>query len=247
MEKLEFIGVEIDNLNKKELLNKIEIALFNSSKIRVEGLNVYKYMQALDDPSLSSALKAAEIVHVDGVGVYWAGLFLGLRISRNYPGIDLMGDILSICQTNSFSVYLLGASASVVAMASEKLCQLYPNVEICGYRDGYFDEEEEGEIIAAINSKKPNVLLIGISSPKKEMFISRNWDKLDVNVSLGVGGAFDVVSGKVQRAPKFMQNLGLEWLYRFAQEPLRLFRRYTIENIRFFIILLRSKVYRREK
>jgi N-acetylglucosaminyldiphosphoundecaprenol N-acetyl-beta-D-mannosaminyltransferase len=242
MEKINFLGIVVDNLPKDHLLKRIRSSLSDSARLRIEGLNVFKFMQTIDDSSLRDALGNAEIIHVDGVGIKLGLKILGLDGCESYPGIDLMHDILSTSESQPFKVFLLGATQEIVTKAKAEFQYMYPNLKICGFHNGYFGIEEEQGIVSLINSSDPDLLLLGMSSPKKEIFIERNWGCLNASVSLGVGGAFDVVAGKVRRAPMCMRRLGLEWLFRFSQEPIRLFRRYTIYNIRFLAILIKFRL-----
>jgi N-acetylglucosaminyldiphosphoundecaprenol N-acetyl-beta-D-mannosaminyltransferase len=151
----------------------------------------------------------------------------------------MMG-ILERGNGRGYRVYLLGAEEDVVRTVAERIQRDYPNVVIAGYRNGYFTAAEEAAIAAAIAAAKPDVLLVAITSPKKERFLAQWGPQLGVSVYHGVGGSFDVYSGKVLRAPPVWQRLGLEWLYRLLQEPGRLWRRYLHTNSMFIWLVIKD-------
>ena len=144
---------------------------------------------------------------------------------------------------------MLGTGKEQLQSAVHNIQIKYPKLEISGYRDGFFKEEEEPGIVELINQAKPNILFLGLPSPKKEFFVEKFKNQLHVNYVLGVGGFFDILAGTIKRAPVWMQKIGLEWFYRFMQEPKRLFRRYFIGNFIFLGLVIREKMrtYRKLK
>lgn len=234
-----FLGCPVDLLDVDEILRKVAHSLTNGTSLRIEGLNVAKVIQAQTDRLLMAALYEAELVHIDGTGVEWAMRLLGYSVPPKRAGIDLMLDIIDLAEKNKSPVYFLGATEAVVHKVKNIIADRYPDLLIAGTSDGYFDTHDVNKVVATISNSGAKVLFIGISSPKKEIFIMENWSELGVNVALGVGGSFDVISGELKRAPKWVQRCALEWLFRMSQEPRRLFCRYMVSNTKFLYLLLR--------
>lgn len=240
--RTDLLGCPLDVLSKEEILARIQRAAEGGPRLRIEGINVAKMIEARRDPQLAAALDEAEIVHVDGGGVEIGARVLGLDLPPRRAGVDLMIDIVEDATRQHWGVYLLGAQPEVVSATAAILKGRYPGLVVSGARDGYFTQAEEDGIVADIATSGAKILFLGISSPKKELFVRRNWDRLGVAVALGVGGSFDVVSGKVRRAPAWMQRNSLEWLFRLIQEPRRLWWRYARTNTVFLALLLRAAI-----
>jgi N-acetylglucosaminyldiphosphoundecaprenol N-acetyl-beta-D-mannosaminyltransferase len=203
-------------------------------------VNVAKVVQMQDDPDLAEAVKACDIINIDGAGIVFGGRFLGISIPQRVAGIDLFHELLAYGESSGRSVYLLGATQEVIERAVTNLRALYPRLTIAGFHHGYF-WKEEAAMVTKIRESGAEMLFVGIGSPLKERFIDRWRSDLGVRFAMGVGGTFDVVSGKVRRAPLWMQRAGLEWFFRVLQEPRRMWRRYLVTNTRFFQMLLREK------
>ena len=143
--------------------------------------------------------------------------------------------ICDLSNKENFRIFMYGAKADIIEKAKQKLEEQYENINICGYINGY--ENDEKKIIKTINNSNPDILFVALGSPKQEKFISKNFNKLNCKILLGVGGSFDVISGHKKRAPKWVQNKGLEWLYRLIKEPKRIFRQTKIVSFIFDVIL----------
>jgi len=174
------------------------------------------------------------------MGVVLGARFLGHPVAERVAGVDLFHELLKMSAANNFSVFLLGAEENVVANTAEKVKNLYPGLKVAGYHHGYFWDDEIS-LVKQIRNSGAQLLFVAISSPMKENFINRWRDELGVSFVMGVGGTFDVVAGKVNRAPKWMQNYGLEWFYRVLQEPRRMWRRYLTTNSKFAWLLIKEK------
>lgn len=231
------LGCPVDALAREEILARAATAIRTRGRCSIEGLNVAKIIQARRDPALMQALHNADIVHVDGAGAALATKLLGLRMPPRRAGIDLMDDLIAQCAELGASVYLLGAKDAIVTRTAAALQARYPTLKIAGTRNGYFAESEYASVAQAIHTSGATLLLIGISSPKKELFLHAHMQRCGVQVAMGVGGAFDVVAGVVARAPRWMQRAGLEWFFRMLQEPRRLARRYVETNAVFGLLL----------
>jgi N-acetylglucosaminyldiphosphoundecaprenol N-acetyl-beta-D-mannosaminyltransferase len=199
-------------------------------------------VRAHKDAELAAILKNAALVTPDGAGVVWMAKVLGLPIEQRLSGIDLIEKICAYAAARGWRIYLLGAEPGVVEEAAERLQERHPGLQVAGCMHGYFSAEEEPFIISAIASLQPDILFVGFGIPKQEKWIAHHLAELKVPVVIGVGGSFDVISGRIQRAPKWMQNAGLEWLYRTLQQPQRLPRLLVLPRL--FIMTLREVISR---
>jgi len=176
-------------------------------------------IQEFEDPEFRNIIESAGIVVADGVGVAWGERRLTGRKTEKVPGIDLAELILKYLAKTGGSVFLLGAKPDIARQAIGNLLIRYPSIVTSGWQDGYFDVSEEEQVVERIAQTKSNVLLVGMGSPKQEIFIAKHLDKLNCGLAIGIGGTFDVWSGIVRRAPKIFRNTGLEWLYRTSTQP----------------------------
>lgn len=148
-------------------------------------------------------------------------------------GIDIMVRLLEIAATKGYRIYFLGTSQAILDKLIARVKQDYPTLVIAGFHHGFFQPEEEADVVADIKKQQPDLLFIALPSPQKEFFVDRNIAEMGVPVSIGVGGSFDVIAGELKRAPQWMQRLNLEWFYRMMQEPRRLAKRYLVGNLIF--------------
>ncbi len=243
MDRIQLLGVPIDNLTMGETLNIIKNAIDNKKHIHHTVVNAAKIVLMHRNPQLFESVCNADIINVDGGGVVIASKILGSPLKERVAGIDLMVETLTMAANNGYKVYLLGATDEVLTTLKSKITDTYGASVIAGSRNGYFKLEDEAEIVNDIKVSGANILYVAMPSPKKENFLYRNHDGLNetVNFMMGVGGSFDVLAGKVARAPKWMQATSLEWFYRMMQEPRRLFMRYLKGNSRFIWMVLKSK------
>ena len=173
--------------------------------------------------------------------VVWAANLLGLNLPERVSGIDLMESLVELSFNKGYKCYFLGATQEVVQKFVAIYKDKYSDDIIAGFRNGYFNEQEENAYCRKISESGANILFVAITSPKKEIFLNKYKDQLkNVNFIMGVGGSFDVISGKIKRAPIFMQRIGLEWFYRFLQEPRRLWKRYLLGNMKFIWLVIKE-------
>lgn len=223
-----------------ETVENINLAIHNKQFIQHVVINVAKIISSLKDPELLESIKACSVINIDGMGVVWAARFLGHKVPERVAGVDLFHELLAMSASNGFSVFLLGATDEVASKTAATVQSQYPGLKVAGYHHGYFWDDEES-MVEKVRKSGAQLLFVAITSPKKENFINRWKDQLGVNFVMGVGGTFDVVAGKVKRAPLWMQNSGLEWLYRVIQEPRRMWKRYLTTNCEFAWLLLKEK------
>ena len=243
--KQDLLGVPIDALTMEEVLDRVDKAIGSRDRLQIGVVNAAKLVNMRRDPALRADVLSCNLILADGVPVVWASRLLGRPLPERVAGIDLMLGILRRGNQNDYRIYCLGASEDVLATAVGRIIAEYPHVNVVGRHHGYFSSQEEPGLVAAIVNAKPDILLVGMSSPKKERFLAHWSDQLGVPVCHGIGGSFDVLAGKVRRAPLVWQRLGLEWLYRVCQEPRRLWRRYLVTNTLFCAMVLSELVRRR--
>jgi N-acetylglucosaminyldiphosphoundecaprenol N-acetyl-beta-D-mannosaminyltransferase len=188
------------------------------------------------DPLLRESVECGDLVLADGMPLVWLSRLKRHPLPERVAGIDLMFELFKLADRQRLRVYLLGAHADTLSRVVEIVKCEYPHMVIAGFRDGYFRDDEQEAVAREIHAAAPDILLVAVSSPKKECFMRRWGSFLQVPVCHGVGGSFDVLAGKTRRAPRWMQSLGLEWLYRLLQEPRRLWKRYLLTNLRFALL-----------
>ena len=231
------LGTKVNKFDLSETLDKFEIAIRHDGKIRVCVTPVNCMLWARENAKLRKIYKTADITTADGVPLVWASKALGNSIRGRVTGLDLLPEFARIAAKKGYTFYFLGAAEGVAKQLKTKLQNKFKGLEVVGtysppYKD-QFSSEDNKEMIHRINAANPDVLWVSLSAPKQDYWIYENFDKLNINIAIGVGAAFDVVAGNIPRAPKWMQNAGLEWFYRLLKEPKRLFRRYLIEAPRF--------------
>ena len=197
------------------------------------------------DPELRAACSAGDFVVADGMSVVWALRAAGTAVPERVAGVDLMAQLLAVAGTEKLRVYFLGARPEVVAKLAEESVRKYPGLVVAGYRDGYFSSDDHAAIIEDIRQRAPHLLFIGMPSPFKETWCQRHRDRLNVPVMIGVGGSFDVLTGFIRRAPRWVQSMGLEWSWRLLMEPRKLWKRYLTTNSEFIWLAGREIVARR--
>lgn len=236
----------ISNLNLESTIKIFNDVITVNLKIRVCVLPVNNILYSYDDAYLNSIYNSSDLNLCDGVPLLWISKFLGNPLCGRVTGLDLFPMYVEECYKNGFSFFLLGAKDGVALYLKQQFEKKYPGIKIVGvysppYAERFSDEENE-KMIKMINAVKPNVLWVSLTAPKQDIWIYEHFKKLDVNIAIGVGGAFEVTAGLIKRSPKWMQKAGLEWFYRFLKEPRRLFRRYFIEAPKIFYLVLKQKI-----
>ena len=242
--KIDFLGIDIDALTMQETLAKIESCIADKIQIHHSVVNAGKVVLMKNDKNLEKNVLEANLINADGQAIVWAASFLGKSLPERVAGIDLMENLVEKSFQKGYKCFFFGAQERVVFKVVKKYSKLYSKNIIAGYRNGFFDSNEEEDIVNKISSSGANILFVAMSSPKKEIFLNKYKNKLkDVNFIMGVGGSFDVISGEINRAPIFLQEIGFEWLYRFLQEPKRMWKRYLLGNLNFIYLVMRKKFF----
>jgi len=241
---VKILGTYISKLNLDETVNVFKSTITKNKKIRICVTPVNCLLWANKSAHLQKVYNSAELCTADGVPLIWASRLLGSPIRGRVTGLDLLPRFAEVAAKENYTFFFLGAKDGVAKQLSEVLKKKFPGLTITGiYSPPFaerFSEEENYEMIKLINKAKPNVLWVSLTAPKQDYWIFEHLDKLDVNIAIGVGAAFDVVAGNIPRSPVWMQKMGLEWFYRLIREPGRLYRRYLIEAPLFIPMLIKQ-------
>ncbi len=236
----DILGVPVAALTMTEVVDHVHDAIASRTPLQIGVVNAAKLVNMQRDNQLARDVLACDVVLADGMSVVWASRLLNQPLPERVAGIDLMHAMFERGTRHGYRVYCLGATQEVLDRALAVLARDYPGIIFAGSHHGYFSAAEEAAVAADIQAARPDILIVAMTSPRKEQFIARWMHQLGVTICHGVGGSLDVVAGKVQRAPAVWQRLGLEWLYRVAQEPGRLWRRYLVTNTLFIALVGRE-------
>lgn len=243
-QRQQLFGLRIDALTREQVLVEARSALDSGERLLIGVVNAAKVVKLRSDALLRDSILACDLVLADGQSVVWASRILGRPLPERVAGIDLFEDLLGLAEREHRSVYLLGATDEVLRSLRTNLGLRWPGLRIAGCRDGYFADAEAARIAADIAASGADMLFLGITSPKKEIFLRTHGAALGVPIMHGVGGSFDVLAGVTRRAPLRWQRYGLEWAYRVWQEPRRLWKRYLTTNLQFLSLLARERLRR---
>jgi N-acetylglucosaminyldiphosphoundecaprenol N-acetyl-beta-D-mannosaminyltransferase len=236
------LGTQVDALTMKQAITRCTQAIDEQSYLSIGVVNAAKIIAMRRDAGLRQAVTDCSMVLADGQSVVWASRVLRQPLPERVAGIDLFLGLLAEAEKRGNRVYFLGAKQDVLARMLDHVQLQYPGLKMAGARDGYFTPDDEPAVVTAIRDSGADLLFLGMSSPKKELFLSKWGEATGARVTHGVGGSFDVLSGLTRRAPVWYQQHGLEWLYRAKQEPLRLGRRYLKTNFAFILMVAREAV-----
>ena len=234
------LGCAIDRLDMDATVARCADLIDSGARAQHVAINAAKLVSIQHDPKLREIVSRCAIVSADGQAVVWAARLLGEPLPERVAGIDLMERLLELAEDRSYRVFFLGARQEVLDEAVRRIAERHPRLEVAGARNGYFDESESPDVSAEIRAARPDILFVAMSSPRKEYWLGKHVEEIGVAFAMGVGGALDVVAGVTRRAPAWMQRAGLEWLFRLLQEPRRMWRRYLVTNVRFFILVARE-------
>lgn len=244
-DRVRILGCEIDRVDMPMAVERCAQFIEHRTLGQHMAINAAKLVSLQSDKQLRDIVNECELVTADGQAVVWASRLLGDPLPTRVAGIDLMYEVFALAEKRGYRVYILGAREDVLETAIGRIRDRHPSLNLVGWRDGYFAPGEDAEVAEQIRSTNPDVLLVAISSPRKEYFLGRYGRKIGAPFIMGVGGAIDVVAGLTRRAPRWVQRLGMEWLYRLLQEPRRLARRYAVTNVRFLYAVGREILGRR--
>lgn len=238
--RITILGVPVDAVSLDEALARIQEFLEQEAVHQVVTLNAEMVVLAQKDPDFRRVVQQAALVVPDGSGVRLGARILGYRLPERVAGIDLMQALCQRAARQGWRVYFLGAEPGVAKEAARRLQERYPGLVVVGTQQGYFNPASLPEVLARIRESRPEILFVALGAPKQELWLAEHLPFLKVKVGMGVGGSLDVVAGRVKRAPRWMQRLGLEWLFRLLQEPAR-WRR-VLALPRFLLGVLRERL-----
>lgn len=239
--RMHMLGCYIDALTMSETIEKIKKIIKLKKYTQHVVINASKAVLMQNDKRLTEIINSCELINADGQSIVWASKFLGKPLPERVTGIDLFDNLVREASKENYRLYFFGAKEEVVKKVVEIYKDKYSNLNVAGYRNGYFKDEESLKIAEQIRDAKSDILFVAFSSPKKEYWINEYLETMQVPFVMGVGGSFDVVAGVTKRAPRWMQKSGLEWFYRFIQEPRRMWKRYIVGNFKFVKLVIKEK------
>lgn len=231
----------VNSLTMEETVSEIEKIIIKKKPTQHVVINASKIVQMEKKPKLKSIVNNCPIINADGASILLASKILGVTLPERVTGIDLFYELLKLSNQKRYKIFLFGATENVVFKVNNIIKKKYPYLEIVGYRNGYFSDDDERGIVEKIRMSNADIVFVAFSSPKKEYWINKYLDQMNVPFVMGVGGSFDVIAGTTRRAPLWMQKHGLEWLFRFVQEPQRMWKRYFIGNVTFVALIFKYK------
>ena len=234
----ELFGVEVDALTMGETVDRIMHLIDAGEQVQHVVLNAAKVVMMDKDPALRDVIRACPVVNADGQSVVVASRLLRRPLPERVAGIDLFVELVARSAVNGRSVYFLGARDEVLDTMIARFRREYPALRIAGHRNGYWDDDRE--VIELVRNAQPDLLFLAIPSPRKEFWLGKHLAAMEVPFAMGVGGSFDVVAGKVKRAPRWVQRVGCEWVYRLVQEPRRMWKRYLVGNSAFMWLTVKE-------
>ncbi|WP_088810294.1 MULTISPECIES: WecB/TagA/CpsF family glycosyltransferase [Listeria] len=241
MTRMFLLGSYVDALTMQETLDKIEEIVHEKRPVQHVVINASKINLMAENSELAKIINDSPLINADGQSIVWAANFLGKHIPERVTGIDLFEKLVEKSAEKGYRVFYFGATEEVVQNVVRIHQEKFPALQIAGCRNGYFDDAESEQIALDIQKSQADIVFVAFSSPKKEFWIREHIDTMKAPFVMGVGGSFDVISGLTKRAPEWMQKTGLEWFYRFAQEPRRMFKRYFVGNLSFMKKVLKER------
>lgn len=238
-ERVSILGVDIDTFSLQETVKQAAAFINCHKPSLIITANAEMVMQAQTDLELASILKRADLVTPDGAGVVWAAQRQGVTISR-VTGVDLTYALLDLAAVNSKAVYFLGGAPGVAAAAANNVLSSYPGIVIAGHHHGFFSSAEQPEVIGKIKQSGADILFVAFGVPKQEKWLNEYLTTLNIPLSLGVGGSLDILAGNTKRAPLWMQNNKLEWLYRLLCQPSRVGRMLALPRFAYQVIFKKN-------
>lgn len=236
MARIKFMNTDIDNLTMAETLNEIEKLIQKKNCSYVVTPNVDHIVRLEKDEELQKVYKNASLILTDGKPLIWISKWYKTPIKEKISGSDLFPRVCQLAANKNYTMYLLGAAEGVADTAAKNLMKKYPGLNVVGTYSPPFgfekNEQEMNKIKTQIQEVHPDILIVGLGCPKQEKFMYYHCKELGVPISFGLGASIDFEAGNIKRAPKWMSNHGLEWLYRFSKEPKRLFKRYFVDDLK---------------
>ena len=240
--RINLMGCPVDDFDMQGTIFEAEKYIKKKTLCQHVVVNVAKFVAMQKDRELRKIISKCDIINADGMPMVWASKMLGQPLPCRVAGVDLFHELICVCSTKGYRPFFFGARPWVVEKVVDTFKEKYPRLNVAGFRNGYYDQDEEERIAREIKESEADMLFVGFSSPMKENFLNRWMPVMQVPFCMGVGGSFDIVAGKTLRAPVWMQDMGMEWFYRILQEPGRMWKRYAKTNPVFIWMVLRELV-----
>lgn len=240
--RVRILNGRFDPLTADELVEQVTEAIRTGQRGIVCTVNVAILMTMRSDPQLQRFVDRARWTVADGQPLVWASRLGRRPLPERVTGVDLVDQLCARAAREEVGVYFIGARPRTVRTVAQMLRHRHNGLRIAGVADGYFRPEDAAARARDIARSRAGIVFVGMGVPRQEAFIEEHWEHLGANVVIGVGGSFDVVAGLRRRAPRWLQRAGLEWAYRLAQEPRRLFRRYLTTNCQFLALMFRHEL-----
>lgn len=245
MSRMKFMNTEIDNLTMQEALEAVDALIKENKCAYVVTPNVDHIVQLETNKELQNVYANASLILADGKPLLWIANWYKTPIKEKISGSDLFPRLCGLAAEKGYTMFFLGAAEGVAAKAAENLMNKYKGLQVVGTYSPPFgfenDDEETGKIKSMIQTSKPDILIVGLGCPKQEIFMYHHCKELGVPVSFGLGASFDFEAGNIKRAPKWMANHGLEWLFRITQDPKRMAKRYLVDDLKIFRLALKYR------
>ena len=245
MSRMKFMNTEIDNLTMKETIDEIDKLIKKDKNSYVVTPNVDHIVKLETDKELQEVYKDADLILTDGKPLIWISKFYKTPIKEKISGSDLFPLLCEMAAEKGYNMFFLGAGEGVANKAAQNLTNKFPKLNIVGTYSPPFgfekDKKEIEKIINMVNKANTQILIVGLGCPKQEKFIHKYRKELNVPISLGLGASLDFEAGNIKRAPKWMSDNGLEWLYRLSKEPKRMFKRYIVDDVKIFKLMFKYK------
>ncbi len=240
-DRIRILDLPIDNVTLEQAVSDLLEGMETGRRTRVCFVNADCGNIACRDPRYRRAVQEADRVYADGIGFQLAGRILKRPVRQNVNGTDMFPRLCEAMAEAGRSLFLLGARPGVAEAVADWVRREHPGVRIAGVQHGYYPPEETGEVLERIRSSRPDLLLVAFGAPRQELWLQEHLEASGATVGIGVGGLFDFYSGRTRRAPRWMRDIGLEWFYRFLQEPGRMWKRYFVGNFTFLARVLRER------
>jgi N-acetylglucosaminyldiphosphoundecaprenol N-acetyl-beta-D-mannosaminyltransferase len=238
---ISLLGIKVNNITMADALKAVFDFIESGSPHMIVTADASMIARAQKDDELKSTINEADLVTPDGSGIIKGARILGTPLIERVSGVDLAKEMCRMSAEQDFSIYFLGAEPGIAKAAAENLAKTFSGMKIAGTHDGYFKQDCDAEVADLVKSSGAKVLLVAMGIPRQEKFIKRYMHKMGVCVAMGVGGSFDVFSGKVKRAPVWFQNHGLEWLYRLVKDPSKISKVSVLPK--FLMMIYRERLF----
>ena len=244
--RYQIMNTYVNALSMDETVAEVEGIVERGVPTQHVVINASKVNLMEDDEMLRGIVNSCPLINADGASIVMAAKRLDVPLTERVTGIDLFLRLVERAQQRDWGIYLFGAKEDVVQRVRAIFEDAFPGIRVVGCRNGYFSEADEPEIVADMAASGADLMFVAFSSPKKEYWVHKYLEQIGIPFVMGVGGSFDVVAGVTDRAPKWMQDHGLEWFYRFVQEPGRLWKRYVVGNARFVALVRKYRKMQKE-